>query len=85
MQNKDEVRKIVREAVIETFDLKEEINNDDLAFREDLKADSIDMVSLSLVLEEEFGAEIEDDQLANLVTIKDVIDYVVDRQEQDAA
>ncbi len=85
MHSRSEVVKIVRDAVVETFDLKEEIENDNLAFQEDLKADSIDMVSLALVLEDEFEAEIEEDQVENFVTINNVIDYIMDRQNQKVA
>ncbi len=81
MQSRDEVVNIVRDAVIETFDLKEEISTDSLSFKEDLKADSIDMVSLSLVLEEEFDDEIEEDQLENLITINHVVDYIMSKQD----
>jgi len=84
MYNRSEVVTIVRDAVVETFDLKEEIQNDNLAFQKDFKADSIDMVSLSLVLEDEFEAEIEEDQVENFITINNVVDYIMDRQTQKA-
>jgi acyl carrier protein len=86
MLSRDEVTKIVRDAVAETFAIEEElITNDNLTFEEDLQADSLGMMSLAMVLEDEFGAEIEADQVGEFITIKNVIDYVVNRQEQEAA
>lgn len=85
MMNRDEVVKIVRDAVSETFAIEEPITNDNLTFEEDLQADSLGMMSLAMVLEDEFGAEIEADQVGEFVTINNVIDYVINRQKQDAA
>lgn len=85
MRSRDEVTKIVRESVAETFSIEEAITNDNLSFEDDLEADSLDMMSLAMVLEDEFGAEIETEQVGNFITIQNVIDYVVDRQEQEAA
>ncbi len=84
MMTREEVEKIVCDGVIETFDLKEEISDKSISFKQDLEADSIDMVSLALVLEEEFDAEIEEDQLKNFITINNVIDYIVERQKQES-
>jgi len=85
MKTREEIEKIVCDGVIETFDLKEEISDKNISFKQDLDADSIDMVSLSLVLEEEFNADIEEDQLRNFITINNVIDYIVERQIQEVA
>lgn len=43
---------------------------------EDLGADSLDIVELVMALEEEFDMEIPDEDAEQLVTVKDVIDYV---------
>lgn len=85
MHSRDEIVWKVRDAVVETFDLKEEISDDNISFQNDLKADSLDMVSLAIVLEDEFSAEIEDEKVENFVTINNVIDYIMDRQQQSAA
>jgi acyl carrier protein len=85
MLGRDEVTRIVREGVAETFSIETPITDDNLSFEGDLKADSLDMMSLAMVLEDEFGAEIETDQVSNFVTINNVIDYIVNRQEQEAA
>ncbi len=43
---------------------------------EDLGADSLDCVSLGLALEEDFGIELSDDQISDLVTVGDVVKLV---------
>jgi len=85
MYSRTEVAKIVREAVEETFDLNEAITDDSTSFKEDLDANSLDMVSLALVLEDEFSAEIEEDQIEHFKTIETVINYIMDRQLKESA
>ncbi len=43
---------------------------------EDLGADSLDCVSLAIALEDEFGIELSDDQISDLVTVGDVVNLV---------
>ena len=45
-------------------------------FAEDLKADSLDLVELIMALEEEFGAEIPDEEAEKLVSVNDAIKYI---------
>ena len=46
------------------------------ALKEDLNADSLDAVELSMALEEAFGLTIGDEDLMAFVTVKDVVDYI---------
>jgi len=85
MLGRDEVTRIVREGVAETFSIDTPITDDNLSFEGDLKADSLDMMSLAMVLEDEFGSEIETEEVGSFITIQNVIDYVVNRQKQEAA
>ena len=48
----------------------------DADLREDIDADSIDMVDLIKDVEDEFGVEVPDEILDKLVTVKDVVDYI---------
>ena len=45
-------------------------------FKEDLGADSLDLFELVSALEEEYDIEIETEDLANLTTVKAVVDYL---------
>ena len=49
-------------------------------FIEDLGADSLDTVELVMAFEEEFGAEIPDDQAEKLLTVGDVVNYIKEKQ-----
>lgn len=48
----------------------------DKRFKEDLGADSLDVVSLLMALEEEFHAQISDEEAAGLTTVGAVFEYV---------
>ena len=45
-------------------------------FREDLEADSLDLVELIMGFEEEFGGEISDEEAQKITTVGEAIAYV---------
>jgi len=48
-------------------------------FKKDLSLDSLDAVELALSLEEEFGIEIDRDDIPSLVTVGDLVSYIESR------
>ncbi len=46
------------------------------SFKDDLNADSLDLFELVMALEDEFGIEIPSENLEQLVTVGDVIEYL---------
>jgi len=48
----------------------------DASFVDDLGADSLDLVELIMVLEEEFGKEIPDEDAEKIQTVKDAMEYI---------
>jgi acyl carrier protein len=46
------------------------------SFTEDLDVDSLSMVEIALAAEERFGVKIPDDELANLKTVGDAVNYI---------
>jgi len=44
--------------------------------KDDLGADSLDVLQLLMTLEEEFGYTIPDERLAKFVTVQDIIEYM---------
>ena len=48
----------------------------DKTFVDDLDIDSLSMVEGAVAAQDKFGVEIPDDQLKDLKTVQDVIDYV---------
>jgi acyl carrier protein len=45
-------------------------------FREDLEADSLDLVELIMAFEDEFGGEISDEEAQKIETVGDAITYI---------
>ncbi|MBP6177405.1 MAG: acyl carrier protein [Anaerolineales bacterium] len=45
-------------------------------FREDLEADSLDLVELIMAFEDKFGAEISDEDAQKIATVGDAVAYI---------
>ena len=45
-------------------------------FREDLEADSLDLVELIMAFEDKFGAEISDEAAQKIATVGDAVTYI---------
>jgi acyl carrier protein len=48
----------------------------DKSFVDDLDIDSLSMVEIAVQAEDKFGVKIPDDELANLKTVGDAVDYI---------
>jgi acyl carrier protein len=48
-------------------------------FREDLEADSLDLVELIMRFEEEFGGEISDEDAQSITTVGEAVAYINDK------
>lgn len=53
-------------------------------FREDLEADSLDLVELIMAFEDEFGGEISDDEAQKIKTVGQAVEYLQGRMEAGA-
>ncbi len=51
----------------------------DARFREDLEADSLDLVELIMALEDKFNAEIPDEDAQNITTVGEAVKYIQER------
>lgn len=50
------------------------------SFREDLEADSLDLVELIMAFEDEFGAEISDEDAQSITTVGEAVKYIETHQ-----
>ena len=66
----------VKKVFMDTINCNSDEIEVDKRLSEDLDIDSLDAVEIGMALENEFGIEIPDDELAKFVTVKDVVDYV---------
>ena len=77
----DEIFQTMRDLVSEQFAMEPAEVTMDTSFEEDLGADSVDLVELSMALEEEFGVTIADEELPNMKTVGDLVKYLEDHAE----
>jgi acyl carrier protein len=62
--------------IAEQLDVTREECVPEASFTDDLGADSLDLVELIMEMEETFDIQIADDELQNIRSIKDVLDYL---------
>ena len=66
----------IRKTIAEQLNVPEENITLETRFVEDLKADSLDLVELVMDLEDRYGVEIPDEQLAEVRTVGQIIEIV---------
>lgn len=64
------------ELLADKFDANAEDMTMDTKIKDDLNADSLDVVELMMDLEENFGITISDEEAANMSTIGDIVNYI---------
>ena len=72
----------LKKIVVEQLGVDEEDVKPEASFVDDLNADSLDLVELIRSLEEEFGAEISDEDAENIRTVQDAVDYIEEHGEK---
>ena len=66
----------VKEIIVEQLGVNADQVTTEASFIEDLGADSLDTVELVMAFEEEFGAEIPDEDAEKLTTVGAVLEYL---------
>ncbi|MBR3460045.1 MAG: acyl carrier protein [Clostridia bacterium] len=66
----------IRSAIAEQLNIPVENITMESRFIEDLKADSLDLVELVMDLEDRYGVEIPDEQLAEVKTVGQIVEIV---------
>ena len=65
----------IRKIIAEQFELSEDEITLDTNIMEDIGADSLDVVELITTLEDTFGIVVADEDLSNLTTVRQVVEF----------
>ncbi|MEA3407289.1 MAG: acyl carrier protein [Chloroflexota bacterium] len=66
----------VKNIIVEQLGVDESKVTEDARFREDLEADSLDLVELIMEFEDEFGGQISDEDAQSIETVGDAVEYI---------
>ena len=74
----------VQAIVKELLDVESNKITNDARFREDLGADSLDLVELIMFFEDKFGGEISDEQAQKITTVGEAVNYIDANMQQSS-
>ena len=69
----------MKEIIAEQLSVDAESITEASSFKDDLGADSLDLVELVMALEDEYSVEIPAEDLQNLLTVGDVMNYLKEK------
>ncbi len=72
----------IRELIVDIISCGEDEVTMDTNMKEDLNIDSLDAMELAMSVEENFGVTIPEEKLADMVYVKDVVNYVDENLEK---
>lgn len=76
---KEEIFDKLKELVVDQLGVEEDEVTMEASMQDDLGADSLDLVDLVMSAEEEFGVKVADEDLENIKTVGDIVNYIEDR------
>ena len=79
--SKEEIFEKVKEIIVDQLGVDEDKVTMEASFRDDLEADSLDLVELIMAFEEKFGAEISDEDAQKILTVGEAVKYIDDRKK----
>ncbi len=71
----------VRTIIVELLGVDAEKVVPEAKFREDLEADSLDLVELIMAFEEKFGGEISDEDAQQITTVGEAVAYIDEKMK----
>lgn len=71
----------VKEVIVENLSCSAEDVKPEATLMDDLQADSLDAVEISMALEDAFDVEIPDEEFANMKTVQDIVTYLGEKAE----
>ena len=69
----------ITEMLAESFDLSPDVGTPDARLEADLGINSLELAELALRCDEEFGVEIDDEDIHRLITVGDVANYIEEK------
>jgi acyl carrier protein len=80
-----EVLDKITNAAVETLKVEPELVTEDASFKDDLDADSLDLVEFLMAVEDSFGISVPEEQLQTITTVGAAVSYVVDNVKSPPA
>lgn len=66
----------IKEIIVDLLGIDEEKVTPEARFREELEADSLDLVELIMAFEDKFGGEISDEDAQKITTVGEAVKYI---------
>ncbi len=66
----------VKEIIVDLLGVDSDKVTSEARFREDLEADSLDIVEMIMAFEDKFGREISDEEAQKISTVGEVVTYI---------
>lgn len=76
---RNEIFEKIKKITCEEMQVEESQISEAASFEGDLQADSLDVVQISMKIEEEFNIEIPDEELSTIKTVGDAVNFVEGR------
>lgn len=70
----------IKKVLVDAINVDEALVTENANLKDDLDIDSLSAVELALELETEFDVTIEDEELAKLETVQDIMDLIASKQ-----
>ncbi|HLR62152.1 MAG TPA: acyl carrier protein [Lentibacillus sp.] len=70
----------VKDIIVDKLEVEESQVTMEASFKDDLEADSLDVVELVMELEDEFDMEIADEEAEKINTVGDAVNYINSNQ-----
>ncbi len=78
-----EVFERVKNIIVEQLGVDPDKVTPEARFREDLEADSLDLVELIMAFEDEFGGEISDEEAQKITTVGEAVAFIEQRMQEE--
>jgi acyl carrier protein len=70
----------VKKIISEQLEVDQSVLSENTSFIDDLGADSIDLLELVLAFEDEFGIQIDEDDIKEIRTVGDIVEYIENKK-----